>query len=90
MTLKISRKLEGKVVSNKMDKTIVVAITRRVKDPLIGKIISRTTKLKVHDENQIAQIGDLVEIEEGRPISKHKAWRLVSILVSDHDKGVQK
>lgn len=88
MSLKISRKL-GHVVSNKMEKTIVVSITRRVKDPLIGKIISRTTKLKVHDENNIAQMGDLVEIQECRPISRHKAWKLISVVVAEREKGVK-
>ena len=88
MTLKISRKL-GHVVSNKMEKTIVVAITRRVKDSLIGKIISRTTKLKVHYEDNIAQMGDLVEIQECRPISRHKAWKLISVVVAERDKGVK-
>lgn len=88
MTLKTSSKI-GKVVSNKMDKTVVVAITRRVKDPLIGKIISRTTKLKVHDESNVAQAGDLVEIQECRPISRHKAWNLIKVVVSEREKGVK-
>ena len=80
MSIKINRKLEGRVVSDKMQKTIVVCISRRVKDPLIGKIITRTTHLKVHDEDNIAKIGDVVEIQEGRPISRHKAWRLIRVL----------
>jgi len=88
MSLKISRKLEGRVISDKMQKTIVVCVIRRVKDPVIGKIITRTTKFKVHDENNNAKIGDVVEIEEGRPISRHKAWRLVRI-VTGHAVGDQ-
>ena len=79
----------GQVVSDKMDKTIVVAITRRVKDSLIGKIISRTTRLKVHDESSTAKMGDLVEIQECRPISRHKAWKLIQVVVSEGSKGVQ-
>ena len=86
MTQNNTRKLEGRVTSDKMQKTIVVSISRRVKDPIIGKIISRTTTLKVHDENNVAKIGDVVEIEEGRPISKHKAWRLVRV-VTGHNVG---
>ena len=75
------RKTEvGKVVSDKMDKTIVVAIEYNVKHPLYGKIIKRTYKLKAHDENNSCGIGDKVLVMETRPISKDKRWRLVSIL----------
>ena len=70
----------GKVVSNKMDKTIVVAIADMVKHPLYGKIMKRTYKLKAHDENNDAHIGDKVEVMETRPISKDKRWRLVSVV----------
>ena len=70
----------GKVVSNKMDKTIVVAIEDNVKHPLIGKIVKRTYKLKAHDENNECQIGDIVKVMETRPISKDKRWRLVEII----------
>ena len=70
----------GKVVSNKMDKTIVVAIEDNVKHPLIGKIVKRTYKLKAHDENTECQIGDIVKVMETRPISKDKRWRLVEIV----------
>ncbi|MGN0301063.1 MAG: 30S ribosomal protein S17 [Lachnospiraceae bacterium] len=70
----------GKVVSNKMDKTIVVAIEDTVKHPLIGKIVKRTYKLKAHDENNECQIGDIVKVMETRPISKDKRWRLVEIV----------
>ena len=67
----------GKVVSNKMDKTIDVAIVDNVQHPLYKKIIKRTIKLKAHDENNTCNIGDRVEIMETRPISKDKRWRLV-------------
>ena len=70
----------GKVVSNKMDKTIVVAIEDNVKHPLIGKIVKRTYKLKAQDENNECQIGDIVKVMETRPISKDKRWRLVEIV----------
>ena len=70
----------GKVVSNKMDKTIVVAIQDNVKHPLYKKIIKRTIKLKAHDEQNICNIGDRVEIMETRPLSKDKRWRLVEIV----------
>ena len=69
----------GKVVSDKMDKTIVVAIEYNVKHPLYGKIIKRTYKLKAHDENQVARVGDRVKVMETRPLSKDKRWRLVEI-----------
>ena len=70
----------GKVVSNKMDKTIVVAIVDNVQHPLYKKIIKRTIKLKAHDENNACNIGDRVEIMETRPISKDKRWRLVKVI----------
>ncbi len=70
----------GKVVSDKMDKTIVVAIEDSVKHPLYKKIIKRTVKFKAHDENNECGIGDRVEIMETRPLSKDKNWRLVKIL----------
>ena len=70
----------GKVVSNKMDKTIVVAIVNHVKHPLIGKIVKKTYKLKAHDENNECTIGDTVKVMETRPISKAKRWRLVEII----------
>ena len=75
------RKVEvGKVVSDKMDKTIVVAIEDSVKHPLYKKIIKRTVKLKVHDENNECAIGDRVRVMETRPLSKEKRWRLVEII----------
>ena len=70
----------GKVVSNKMDKTIVVAIVDNVQHPLYKKIIKRTINLKAHDENNTCNIGDRVEIMETRPISKDKRWRLVKVI----------
>ncbi len=70
----------GNVVSNKMDKTIVVAIQELVQHKLYKKSVKRTVKFKAHDENNEAQIGDKVSIMETRPLSKHKRWRLVSIV----------
>ena len=70
----------GKVVSNKMDKTIVVAIEYNVKHPLYGKIVKRTYKLKAHDENNICGVGDKVLVMETRPLSKDKRGRLVDII----------
>ncbi|MCI7803945.1 MAG: 30S ribosomal protein S17 [Oscillospiraceae bacterium] len=70
----------GKVVSDKMDKTIVVAIADNVKHPLYKKIIKRTVKLKAHDENNECRIGDRVEVMETRPLSKDKRWRVVNII----------
>ena len=75
------RKVEvGKVVSDKMDKTIVVAIEDSVNHPLYKKIIKRTVKLKAHDENNECAIGDRVRVMETRPLSKEKRWRLVEII----------
>jgi len=80
----VERKLRktrvGKVVSNKMDKTIVVAVVDNVKHPLYGKIVKRTYKLKAHDENNECNIGDRVKVMETRPLSKDKRWRLVEII----------
>lgn len=70
----------GKVVSDKMDKTIVVAIETSVKHPLYKKIIKRTNKLKAHDENNECGIGDKVKVMETRPLSRDKRWRLVEII----------
>ncbi len=70
----------GKVVSDKMDKTIVVAVEDKVKHPLYGKIVNRTYKLKAHDENNECGIGDRVKVMETRPLSKDKRWRLVQIM----------
>ena len=70
----------GKVVSNKMQKTIVVAVEDHVKHPLYNKIVKRTYKLKAHDENNECNIGDVVKVMETRPLSKDKRWRLVEII----------
>ena len=70
----------GKVVSDKMDKTVVVAVSDRVAHPLYKKIVDRTYKLKAHDENNECLIGDVVKVMETRPLSKDKRWRLVEII----------
>ena len=70
----------GRVVSDKMQKTVVVAIERRVPHPVYGKMVTRTKKLKAHDEENTAKTGDLVRIAETRPLSKDKRWRLVEIV----------
>ncbi len=70
----------GKVISDKMDKTIVVAVQDNVKHPLYGKIVKKTYKLKAHDENNECRVGDRVKVMETRPLSKDKRWRLVSIV----------
>jgi small subunit ribosomal protein S17 len=71
---------EGIVVSDKMDKTVVVVVEDRVKHPLYGKVLRRTSKLKAHDENNAAGIGDRVSIMETRPLSATKRWRVIEIL----------
>lgn len=71
---------EGMVVSDKMDKTIVVAVEDRVKHPLYGKVMTKTTRLKAHDANNEAGVGDRVQVMETRPLSATKRWRLVTIL----------
>ncbi|MDR0856646.1 MAG: 30S ribosomal protein S17 [Clostridiales bacterium] len=82
--VKVTRHLRktriGMVVSDKMDKTIVVAVSNKTKHPLFKKTVSSTTKFKAHDENNECGIGDRVEIEETRPLSKEKRWRLVRIV----------
>ena len=70
----------GKVTSNKMDKTIVVAVQNNVRHPLYGKTVKKTYKLKAHDENNECNIGDTVRVMETRPLSKDKRWRLVEII----------
>ena len=77
---KIERTLQGQVISDKMDKSIVVGIERRVKHPLYGKIIKKTTKLHVHDEENVSKEGDVVLIKQCKPISKTKSWTLVEVL----------
>lgn len=78
--LKARRTMTGRVVSNKMDKTVAVAVERIVQHPIFGKFVRRTTKLLAHDEANACQEGDLVSIVECRPISKRKAWRVAQIL----------
>lgn len=70
----------GKVVSDKMDKTIVVAVEDHVKHPLYKKIVKKTYKLKAHDENNECAIGDVVKVMETRPLSKDKRWRLLNVI----------
>ena len=77
---KVVRTATGRVVSNKMDKTISVSIERVVKHPVYGKYLKRTTKLLAHDEANSCQEGDVVTITECRPMSKHKSWQLVEVL----------
>ncbi len=79
-TTKVERSQIGRVVSDKMDKTITVMIERRVKHPLYGKFIRRSTKLHVHDENNECKTGDTVEIRECRPMSRTKSWTLVRVV----------
>ncbi|MCD6255091.1 MAG: 30S ribosomal protein S17 [Deltaproteobacteria bacterium] len=74
------RIFDGVVVSNKMDKTVVVMVERLVKHPRVGKYIRRRTKFMAHDEKNDCHIGDLVRIIESRPLSKHKRWRVLKIL----------
>ena len=75
-----TRTVVGKVVSDKMQKTIVVLVERTVKHPKYGKIMKRRTKLHAHDENQVCKIGNTVKIRESRPISKMKSWVLVEVI----------
>lgn len=80
-TGRTSRKVrQGLVVSDKMDKTVVVAIERRVPHPVYGKMVTRTKRLKAHDEANSAKVGDTVRIVETRPLSKDKRWRLLEIV----------
>lgn len=76
---KLARTLTGKVVSDKMDKTITILIERRVKHPIYGKYLSKSSKLKAHDEKNESKMGDIVTISESRPLSKTKSWTLVKV-----------
>jgi small subunit ribosomal protein S17 len=78
--INLSRTLTGKVVSDKMNKTITVLVERKVKHPLYGKIMVRSKRYHVHDENNEFQTGDMVIIEECRPLSKTKAWRVIKLM----------
>jgi small subunit ribosomal protein S17 len=80
MERNIRKERTGVVVSNKMDKSIVVAIKRKVKHPIYGKFVNKTKKLMAHDEDNSCNIGDKVRISETRPLSKNKTWRLVEII----------
>ncbi len=77
---KIQRTVVGRVVSNKADKTVTIAIERLIKHPVVGKYIRRTTKLKAHDEKNECREGDTVAVAECRPVSKSKAWRVIDIV----------
>jgi small subunit ribosomal protein S17 len=77
---KRKRTATGRVVSNKMDKTVTVLIERRVKHPVYGKYMTRSSKLHAHDEENVCQIGDLVTVAESRPISRSKTWTLVEVV----------
>lgn len=76
----VGRTITGHVISNKMDKTITVLVERRVKHPIYGKYVKRSTKLHVHDENNECNEGDIVAVTSCRPLSKNKSWRLVEIV----------
>ena len=78
---KVARTVTGQVVSDKMDRTITVLVERKVKHPLYGKFIKRSTKLHAHDENNECHTGDMVTIQQCRPISKSKSWKLVEVTV---------
>ncbi|MCD8537761.1 MAG: 30S ribosomal protein S17 [Burkholderiaceae bacterium] len=77
---KRQRKLVGRVVSDKMDKTVVVLVERRVKHPLLGKVVMRSARYKAHDEANEFKAGDMVEIAESRPISRDKSWRVTRLV----------
>jgi small subunit ribosomal protein S17 len=77
---KVVRTVQGRVVSNKMDKTITVLVERQVQHPIYGKYVKKSTKLHAHDENNECNEGDLVSIAECRPLSKSKAWRLDKVI----------
>ena len=77
---KVVRTTTGRVVSDKMDKTATVLVERQVKHPIYGKYLRRSTKFKIHDENNDCNAGDIVKIAECRPISKSKSWRLVEVV----------
>ncbi|QCZ94854.1 30S ribosomal protein S17 [Salinimonas iocasae] len=80
MTEQNTRTVQGRVVSNKMDKTITVMVERFVKHPIYGKFIRRSTKLHAHDESNTANQGDIVTVRECRPLSKNKTWTLVEVV----------
>ncbi|MDH5231270.1 MAG: 30S ribosomal protein S17 [Gammaproteobacteria bacterium] len=75
-----NRTMQGRVVSNKMDKTITVLVERKVPHPVYGKYVKRSTKLHAHDENNVCQEGDVVTVKQTRPLSKSKCWALVEVV----------
>lgn len=75
-----NRTLQGRVVSDKMDKSVTVLIERRVKHPLYGKFVRKSTKVHAHDENNECQVGDMVVVEQCRPLSKTKKWRFIRLI----------
>jgi small subunit ribosomal protein S17 len=79
-----NRILTGRVISNKMDKTITVLVERRVKHPIYGKFIKRSTKVRAHDSDNQCQVGDTVTVEQCRPLSKSKTWRLLRVVERTH------
>ena len=79
MDRNLRKQREGRVTSNKMDKTITVEVLRRVKHPIYGKFVKKSSKLTAHDEKNQCDIGDLVKVMETKPVSKNKRWRLVKI-----------
>lgn len=79
-TRNLRKERVGQVVSNKMDKSITIAVNRKIKHPMYGKFMEKTTKFMAHDEKNECQIGDTVKIMETRPLSKNKRWRLVEII----------
>jgi small subunit ribosomal protein S17 len=79
-TRNLRKERMGVVVSNKMEKSIVIAVKRKVKHPIYGKFVNKTSKLMVHDEKNECNIGDVVRVMETRPLSKKKCWRLVEII----------
>ncbi|MEJ2576242.1 MAG: 30S ribosomal protein S17 [Gammaproteobacteria bacterium] len=76
----MNRTLQGRVVSDKMDKTVTVLVERRVKHPLYGKFVRRSTKVHAHDENNECRLGDVVVVEQSRPLSKTKKWRFIKLV----------
>lgn len=81
MERKVNKKeITGVVTSNKMQKTITVSVTRRLRHPIYGKLVKKTKKFLAHDENQVCNIGDIVKIIESRPLSRRKRWRLVEVI----------
>lgn len=84
-TVKRQRTLSGKVVSDKMNKTVVVMVERRVKHPVLGKVIMRSARYKAHDETNQYKMGDTVEIAESRPISRDKSWVVTRLIEASRD-----